>query len=324
MCYGPNLKNTYSPRSISEYKGTTYKVQTEGESIDHYMTRCKLQALKCKFNQAELEERLIEQLIVGTRLPELQKELLAKDENLTLDQALNIGMQTRTDVHSIRTVNKSNCHSCGIQHTMKERCPAHGSTCRKCGRKNHWQAVCKKHGRGNWKPRTSSRSRHDERSWQRRNDGSTFSRKGKRDVHSVEQANTEPHSQFEHFNFATMSRLPNAISAKYTRDEVFAKLDIRLLNKGRGHTADLKVKIDTGAQGNILRLRIFRRMFPEKLTAEGYPSHDSMANRSYTTLSAYNSSKILLYGSITLPCCYSCSEWVYSEFFLTDTTVQRF
>ena len=54
------------------------------------MTRCKLQALKCKFNQAELEERLIEQLIVGTRLPELQKELLAKDENLTLEKALNI------------------------------------------------------------------------------------------------------------------------------------------------------------------------------------------------------------------------------------------
>ena len=74
------------------------------------------------------------------RLPELQKELLAKDENLTLDQALNIGrtheasishmsqlrgMQTGTGVHSVRTVNKSNCHSCGRQHTMKERCPAH-------------------------------------------------------------------------------------------------------------------------------------------------------------------------------------------------------
>ena len=209
--------------------------QTEGELIDGYMTRCKLQALKCKFNQAELEERLIEQLIVGTRLSELQKELLAKDENLTLDQALNIGrtheasishmsqlrgMLTRTGVHSVKTVNKSICHSCGRQHTMKERCPAHGSTCRKCGRKNHWQAVCKKRGRGNWKPRTRSRSRRDERSWPRRNDGPTFSREGKRDVHSVEQANTEPRdqmtSQFEHFNFATVSRLPNAISAKDT------------------------------------------------------------------------------------------------------------
>ena len=116
-----------------------------------------------------------------------------------------------------------------------------------------------------------------------------------------------------------MSRLPNAISAKYTRDEVFAKLDIRLTNKGRGHTADPKVEIDTGAQGNILPLRIFRRMFPEKLTAEDYPSHGSVANRSNTTLSAYNGSIIPQYGSIRLPCRYSCSEWVYAEFFLTDT-----
>ena len=124
--------------------------QTEGESIDSYMTRWKLQAPKYTFNQAVLEERLIEQLIVGTRLLELQKELLAKDENLTLDQALNMGrtheasinhmlqvrgMQTGTDVHSVRTVNKSNCHSCSRQHTMKERCQAHVSTCRKCGKK---------------------------------------------------------------------------------------------------------------------------------------------------------------------------------------------
>ena len=226
-------------------------------------------------------------------------------------------------MHSVRTVNKSNCHSCGIQYTLTERCPVHGSTCRKCGRKNHWQAVCKKHGRGNWKPRTRSRSRHDERSWPRRNDGPTFNSEGKRDVHSVERANTKPHdqmtSQLEHFNFATMSGLPNATSSKNTRDEVFATMDIRLPNKGRGHTVDLKVKIDTGVQGNILPLRVFKRMFPEKLTAEDYPSHGSVANRSNTTLSAYNGSRIPQYGSITLPCRYSYSEWVYAEFFLTDT-----
>ena len=97
------------------------------------MTGCKLQALKCQL------------------LPELQKELLAKDANLTLDQALNIGrtheastshmlqlrgMQSATDLHSITTVNKSICHSCGRSHHTKERCPAHGSTCRKCSGKN--------------------------------------------------------------------------------------------------------------------------------------------------------------------------------------------
>ena len=72
-------------------------------------------------------------------------------------------------------------------------------------------------------------------------------------------------------------------------------------------------------QENILPLKIFRRLFPEKLTAEGYPSHGSAANQSNTTLSAYNSSRIRQYGSITLPCRYSCSKWGYAEFFLTET-----
>ena len=136
-----------------------------------------------------------------------------------------------------------------------------------------------------------------------------------------EQSCDDVTSQFEHLSFATMSLLPNE---QDNRDEVFAKLDIKLSNKDRRQTADLKVKVDTGAQGNILPLRIFRRMFPEKLTAEGYPSHGAVTPRSNTTLSAYNGSKIPQYGSITLPCRYSSSEWVNAEFYIADTDGQPY
>ena len=54
--------------------------QDKIESVDSYMTRCMLQAFKCKFGYNELKERLIEQLII---------ELLNNDETLTLDQAIN-------------------------------------------------------------------------------------------------------------------------------------------------------------------------------------------------------------------------------------------
>ena len=99
-----------------------------------------------------------------------------------------------------------------------------------------------------------------------------------------EQSRDDMTSQFEHLSFATMSLLPNE---RDNKDEVFAKLDIILSNRDRRQMANLKVKVDTGAQGNILPLRIFRRMFPEKLTAEGYPSHGAVTLRSKTTLSAY-------------------------------------
>ena len=82
---------------------------------------------------------------MGTRLPELQEEMLTKEEKFTLAQTVNNGrthevsinhilqlreMQSATDVHPIRTMNNSNCHSCSRSHTMNEICPAHGTTCK--------------------------------------------------------------------------------------------------------------------------------------------------------------------------------------------------
>ena len=115
-------------------------IQSEEETIDTFFTRCKLQALRYKFTQAELNERLIEQLIVGTIFPGLQKELLGKNEHLTLEEAINIGrtheasinhvaqlrgMQHHNDVHAINTRKKSSCPYCGTQHGRKDKCPAH-------------------------------------------------------------------------------------------------------------------------------------------------------------------------------------------------------
>ena len=55
------------------------------------MTRCKLQVKKCKFqDNTNIEERLIEQLILGTRHKKVQEKLLGKDGDLRLDEALDI------------------------------------------------------------------------------------------------------------------------------------------------------------------------------------------------------------------------------------------
>ena len=273
--------------------------QRESESIDDYMARCKLQALKCKFSQNEAEERLIEQLIVGTNLSELQKELLGRDDKLTLEQALNIGrtheasishmsqlqgVQTRqADIHYVKAGGKTRCYFCAGSHLKNEPCPAYNTICNRCGGKNHWKKACRKsthakqdhrgRGRGNRRGRSGSRNRHDDESRKHDRDGWSHNSDDRRGVHAFtrdDEQSCDGHvtSQFEHLSFATMSLLPNE---QDNRDEVFAKLDIKLSNKDRRQTADLKVKVDTGAQGNILPLRIFRRMFPEKLTAEGTP-----------------------------------------------------
>ena len=61
---------------------------------------------------------------------------------------------------------------------------------------------------------------------------------------------------------------------KDVRTEVYASLDIRFSRKHKPATLD--VKVDTGAQGNVLPLRIYRQMCPENLDTEGYPQPRSL------------------------------------------------
>ena len=77
--------------------------QGEGESLDEFVNKCKLQAQKCDFKDAnETEDRILDQLIYGIRYEELQKELLSKDKRLTLAQAINLGRTYEASVAHMR------------------------------------------------------------------------------------------------------------------------------------------------------------------------------------------------------------------------------
>ena len=52
--------------------------QADDESVDSFIVRYKPK--KSRFSEAELEKRLIEQLIIGTREREIQVDLLGKDD----------------------------------------------------------------------------------------------------------------------------------------------------------------------------------------------------------------------------------------------------
>ncbi|CAB3986268.1 Hypothetical predicted protein [Paramuricea clavata] len=64
--------------------------QEPNENIDDFMTRCRNQAAKCKFqDQQKTNERLTEQFVIGTRHKKAQEKILEKDENLSLDEAIH-------------------------------------------------------------------------------------------------------------------------------------------------------------------------------------------------------------------------------------------
>ena len=124
------------------------------EPVDDFMGRCRLQALQCDYKtdkveggNTERDERLIEQLIAGTLHSDVQKELLAKDKNLKLEDARNhegslihmaqlakaqgsAPVQSKTTTSAVAAISKvTKCGKCGRRHPAKPlgKCPAYGT-----------------------------------------------------------------------------------------------------------------------------------------------------------------------------------------------------
>ena len=74
-----------------QIKAKTGDEVTDAEPADEFMARCRLQAKKCKFHDdKEKRGRLGEQLIAATPYSDIQKDLLAKDDKLALEEAIQV------------------------------------------------------------------------------------------------------------------------------------------------------------------------------------------------------------------------------------------
>ena len=138
--------------------------QKNDEFVDVFLTRCRNQATRCRFrDKDEPEERLIEQLIVGTKHKKVQERLLEKGEQLTFDEAIDIARtyeatqsqmeeldgESNKDIHGVKGVENHSenetrkCSNCGLDHLLQPRkkWPANGSVCLNCQKENHWARV---------------------------------------------------------------------------------------------------------------------------------------------------------------------------------------
>ena len=168
-----------------------------------------------------------------------------------------------TNIKGIRTPTYStmsnNCLKCGKIHAFHhEACPAFGSKCNKCGKANHWASVCLSNGT---KPKQRLRSQSREHKKPKSHYQPQYRRKQYVKTDAVYN-NKEAEEQMESlmFNCNNMTQ----------RDEAFIFIIIKLPNWYG--IQKLHLKIDTGAQGNILPVSTLCRIFPEKLDADGLPN----------------------------------------------------
>ena len=192
---------------------------------------------------------------------------------------------------------------CGKSHAFhREACPAFGLKCNTCGKANHWASVCLSHGT---KPQQRPRSKS--REYKKPKSHYQPQYRGKRYVKTdAVYNNIEAEEQMKTLTF-------NCINMTH-RDEAFVLINIKLPNRNGIHK--LRLKIDTGAQGNILPVSTFRRMFPEKLDADDFPNiKKQFINKK---LIAYNGTPIKCFGNIKIPCQYNKSDWYVSTIHIVD------
>ena len=116
----------------------------------------------------------------------------------------------------------------------------------------------------------------------------------------------------------------NAISNNTDPDgkmKILTKLRVKLPNR---HIADImEVKVDDGAEANILPLHTFRSMFPHKLDEDGYPKDDALRG-SKTTLQCYDDGKLVNHGMITLRLKhYAKDSFQDHQFFIVETPTRK-
>ena len=115
--------------------------------------------------------------------------------------------------------------------------------------------------------------------------------------------------EYSHINIDTCG-----LNADKMEKDVFATIELQ----NRSHTkCTLRVKVDTGAQGNTLPLRIYKKMYPDDLDHNGRPVNVYPVP-STTQLTMYNKTTIECLGYVIFTCKYKNSKWCESKFYLVD------
>ncbi|KAJ8023319.1 hypothetical protein HOLleu_35705 [Holothuria leucospilota] len=298
--------------------------QKQNETLDEFVNRCRHKAKECDFTDDELSERIIELVIASAKCESFQRDLLDKPKGYSLDNVLKEGrkyeaisagkqclqsLDTGPSVSVIKSKKPcGNCYS-GLFHPPKQ-CPAYNDVCKACGNKGHWAKMCQ-HKDQHMGKHTKPQYRHTNRN------------RGGKPV-QYHEVNEDPEPQtyvdsydsddqiFEASFDIIMPNMCLDTINKHQREEAFTTLDVMCPElKGKHH---LKLKIDTGANGNALPLRTVKQMY-------GQTGWKSIVKSTNANLSAYNGTKIQCQGTIVLKCRYNGSPWTNQIFFVVDVSV---
>ena len=318
--------------------------QNQGESVDQWVKELRLKARSCEFKDQE-HEMICDKIVFGV-LDSRVKERLLREADLNLEKALNIcraaestksQLQEMTKQYSddksvneitTRTTdrrrqvpdgdqfrgavnrqgkfekrNKYNCYNCGGEGHFSRDCPSGDSFPR--GRKQ-------KRGRGAARGGGAVRGRG----------------RGQRYLHEVEEEEDDVEDDIDFSSLSLNSItvddgcfpcIDNSVSVDtLSQLKKTSKRFVTLrLHKTKHNTVkEMKCKLDTGAEANVMPLREYKKLCPEAMGANGLPK-DNFVEKNDAVLKAYGNTVIKQLGRVHLPCEFKGLKFTCG-FFLAD------
>ena len=172
------------------------------------------------------------------------------------------------------------CGNCGRPHNASAKCPAHGKTCLYCNKLNHFAEVCQ-------------------------------SKAHRQRIHAVKDSRdsaAETSLESIVFKSVTITNLTHG-TPESSGDEAFVSIEVNLAQSDNKKTT-LRAKLNTGAQGNKLPMRLYREMHPHQVDNNGKlkPNAPLYSN---VVLTSYGGSQIKHHGIVTIPCTYTIfHQWI--------------
>ena len=293
-----------SNQTLSRFKFRGLK-QCQSQSCDTYMAELHLNIVECKYPNTVQDELLKDQFIFGVCVKEVQDHFLGEitpEDNSDkclfkahkveskIEQCKLLGIKTSMTYDVIHSSNRGrsksksknqgcvrsqssirNCKYCGKSHDQGS-CPAFGKECTKCGKKNHFKAVCK----------SGSSDKHDQ--------SRSRPKKGKKGKKFHEINASEDNG---------MDDLADQVQSLFYHDVHFNNVNMRMHTELGCQMSQNKLKqvfkIDTGADGNLIPITMFMKLYP-KISLEMLAKTIDKG----ITLFAYNNTPIKQYGTCSV------------------------